>query len=56
MASEQSFHTTLDRIKAFEALPMTDEKHEIQRRFVSDEISHLEYLMQASEYLSRESE
>lgn len=53
MHSEYGLKTTLAALKAFEALPVTEEKISIQKRFIDDEIGHLEYLDLAYDYTER---
>ena len=44
---------TLKVIKEFDALPQTEEKDEIKRKYLTDEIGSFDFFSQASRYLTK---
>lgn len=52
MSSEQSLKT----VSAFNKLPNTPEKEEIERQYLEDEIGNFEFFSMANAYLSKVTE
>ena len=49
MSSEQALKTAVE----YDKLPMTEEKEEINRQYLNDEIGNLEFFSLASRYLDK---